>query len=251
MLTAFVFFLFLAGNVVTATVTFTDEKNDVFYYENGIVDRASDPHNYTDVPEVDIHSVSFETSTGGTTVFLNVGGEFIEDFVDGYDYSIRIYQGDSTDFDYYHLWTNHESNVWSSWFNSNELDTYSFDEGTLSIFFEDMFLDASTVAFEVKAIHYHSDGGMDADWYPDGVEKQSGLDTSTDNSSDGSEDGSDDTDNTDSDGDDSGSSDLGNTGDSSNTDDSNDDGSSADTPGFEWFGIFLAIALVILFVRRR
>ena len=102
MVTAAICMLFLTGNIVIATDTFSDEKNDVFYYENGIVDRANDPHTYTVVPEVDIHSVSFEATTGGTTVFLTVGGEFIEDFVDGYDYTIRIYQGGSTDFDYYH-----------------------------------------------------------------------------------------------------------------------------------------------------
>jgi hypothetical protein len=236
--TVLVFLLFLAGNVVNATVPYTDEKNDVFYYENGIVDRANDPHTPADVPEVDIHSLNFEVSTEGTTVFLHVGGEFIEEFVDGYDYTFRIYQGETNDFDYYHLWTNMESNVWSSWFNSNEHHTYSFDEGTLSIFFEGMFLDASTVYFEATARHYHSDGGIDADWYPDGVEKQSGLDTSTVDNGDGSEDESDNTDNTDGDN-------------SLNTDNSNDGGSSSDTPGFEYPGVILAIALVILFVRRR
>jgi len=230
--TACVFILFLGANVVTATVTYQDETDDVFYYENGIVDRANDPHTPSDVPEVDIHSVSFETSTGGTTVFLTVGGEYIEDYVDGYDYTIRIYQGDSTDFDYYHLWTDNANNGWHSWFNSNEHETYSFDEDTLSIFFSGMYLDTSTAYIEAQAVHYHSDGGMDSDWYPDGVEKQSGSDT--DDPSDDTDDAS-----------------VGD-GDPDDTDDANDDDdSSSDSPGFECFGIVLAIALVVLFVRRR
>ena len=234
-LTACVFILFLAANVVTATVTFTDETDDVFYYENGIVDRANDPHTLSEVPEVDIHSVSFESSTGGTTVFLTVGGEYIEDYVDGYDYTIRIYQGDSTDFDYYHLWTDNANNGWHSWFNSNEHETYSFDEDTLSIFFSGMYLDASTVYFEASATHYHSDGGMDADWYPDGVEK-SGLDT--DDPSDNSDDGTVDDSNVDD-------------GGSSTTDNSNDDGSSPNTPGFEIVLLIAALGIIFVVLRRN
>ena len=230
-LTACMLILFLAANVVTATTTLTDEKNDVFYYANGIIDRENDPHTYTEVPEVDIHSVSFETSTEGTTVLLNIGGEFIQEFDEGYDYSIRIYQGDTTDFDYYHLWTNMESNVWSSWFNSNEHHTYSFDEGTLSIFFEGMFLDASTDYIEAQAIHYHADEGMDADWYPDGVEKQSELDT--DDTIDNSDE------------------DTVDDGESSNTADSNEEGSSDDTPGFEWFTLFAGIGIILFIIRRK
>jgi hypothetical protein len=245
-----VFILFVTANMVSATVTFADEKNDVFYYENGIVDRANDPHTYADVPEVDIHSVSFEATTGGTTVFLTVGADIIEDYVDGYDYSIRIHHGNTNDFDYYHLWTDNQNNGWHSWFNSNEHETYSFDGDTLSIFLAGISLDESTAYLEAQAVHYHSDGGMDSDWYPDGVEKQSGSDTSTDNNDDGSDNGSDDTDNTDSNTIDPGLSDSGDSKDSSNTDESNDD-SSSDSPGFEWFGVFLAIALVVLFVRRR
>lgn len=225
------FILFLAANVVTATVTFTDETNDVFYYENGIVDRENDPHTYTVAPEVDIHSVGFETTTGGTTVYLTVGGDYIEDYVYGYDYSIRIYQGNTIDFDYYQLYTDYEKNGWHSLYNLDEVETYSFDGDTLSIFLAGVDLDASTVYMEAHAVRYHSDEGMDSDWYPDGVEKQSGFDTEdpSDNSDDGTVD----------------------EGGSSTTDNSNDDGSSADSPGFEIVLLIAALGIIFVVLRRN
>ena len=233
MLTACMFILFLAANVVTATVTFTDGKNDVFYYEDGLIDRANDAHTSADVPEIDIHSVSCEVSTGGTTVFLNIGGEFNQEFDEGYDYSIRIYPNseDITEYYYFHIWTDLESKEWRAWLDSTEHDEYTFNEGTLSIFLEDMFLDSSTVGFEVHTLHYHSDSGVDADWYPDGVEKQSGLDT--DDTNDNTDDTSVDE------------------GDSSTTDDSNDDGSSADSPGFEIVLLIAALGFIFVILRRH
>lgn len=227
--------LFLAANIPAAETSFSDEPNDVFYYENGIVDRENDPHTLSEVPEVDIQTVSFETTTGGTTVYLTVGADIIEDYVDGYDYSIRIYQGATNDFDYYHLWTDNENNGWHSWFNSNEHETYSFDEDTLSIFFAGMSLDASTDYIEAKAVHYRLDEGVDVDWYPDGVEKQDQADSDDD------------------------SSDTGDTSDydTNGTDDTEDGGneqsddSTASTPGFELVLVFVGLAACILIFSKK
>ncbi len=235
MLSACIIILFLAANIEAATTSFTDEHNDVFYYENGIVDRANDPHTITEVPEVDIQTVSFEPTTGGTTVYLTVGADYIEEYVDGYDYSIRIYQGNTNDFDYYHLWTDNENNGWHSWFNSNEHETYSFDGDTLSIFFAGMDLDTSTVYIEAKAVHYHSDEGVDVDWYPDGVEKQDQVDTD-DDSTDSTDSSDDDTNGTD-DTEDGGS------------DESGD--SSQSTPGFELALVFVGLAACLLLFHRK
>ena len=181
MLIAVMCMMFLAGNIVTATVTFSDEKNDVYYYEDASKDRDY-PHTLVDVPEIDIESISCEVSTVGTTVLLNISGEFPMEFgEDYYSYYIYIFPDkDVYDYDNFFLRTDTEDQEWESYFSANE-HTYTINKGTLSIFFEGMFLDEETVGFQIDAIHTDADAGADRDWYPDGEEKNTDADsTSTD-----------------------------------------------------------------------
>jgi hypothetical protein len=219
-----VFILFVTANMVSATVTFADEKNDVYYYEDASGDRDY-PHTLVDVPEIDIESISCEVSTVGTTVVLNISGEFPMDFgEDHYSYIIFIFPDKEVyDYDNFFLRTNNVDGEWESYFSANE-HTYTINGGTLSIFFNGMFLNESTVGFHIDAIHTDADVGADRDWYPDGEEKQSGLDTSTDG--DGSDDGSVD-----------------------NNDQSNEE-NTTDTPGFESMWLLVALS-VIFFISRR
>jgi hypothetical protein len=230
LLIAGLFILLLISSVTTATVTFEDEIDDVYYYINRSSFRE-DSHEPADVPEIDIVSVSCEVSTVGTTVLLNISGTFAEEFGDDYySYIIWIYpDSEETECYNFNLKTDTDTDSWESYFSTYE-HTYSINEGTLSIFFEEMFLDESTVGFKVSTIHTDADEGADRDWYPDGLEKQTGLDTSsdTDDTSDTSDDNS-----------------------NSDTDDSSDEKPASDTPGFEIFGLLIAFVLVVIFVRRR
>jgi len=221
MLTACMCMMFLAGNVVTATVTFSDEKNDVYYYEDASKDRDY-PHTLVDVPEIDIESISCEVSTVGTTVLLNISGEFPTEFgEDYYSYYIYIFPDkDVYNYDGFFLRTDTEDQEWESYFSANE-HTYTINEGTLSIFFEGMFLDEETVGFQIDAIHTDTDVGADRDWYPDGEEKTTDDDSSpTDNNDE-------------------------------NNDQQSNEENSTNTPGFEWITLILGLAILVLIYRRK
>ena len=214
--------------MTTATVTFEDEVDDVYYYMNRSSFRE-DSHVPADVPEIDIVSVSCEVSTVGTTVLLNISGEYAEEFgEDYYSYIIWIYpNSEETECYNFNLKTDTDSDEWDSYFSANE-HTYSINKGTLSIFFEEMFLNESTVGFKVDAIHTNADEGVDRDWYPDGLEKQTGLEASSDT------DGTSDTSNKNVDGTEGG-------------DQANED---SETPGFE-FVLVCASVIAVLFIFKR
>ncbi len=215
------FVLLICSTVASATVSFEDELDDVFFYPTTSYDR-DDPHDEADVPEIDIESISCEVSTVGTTVVLNISGDFPTEFgEDYYSYYIWIYTGgEQNSSSNFFLRVDVEDQEWESYYNMN-VHTYTINEGTLSIFFEGMFLNESTVSFQIDAIHTDADEGADRDWYPDGLEKQSGIEGGSD---DGSADSS---------------------GNGSESDSSNG------TPGFELIGVLGAVAVVVLVLRRR